>query len=400
MARPSVRTSFQQFRRLGELPPAHQDQAALVGGLRAAGREAFGPCQTSLRLVVAAGGPQEDSRRQLRLVAAGLRVGPAHRRRHSPGLGIEGEHAGLEEAEGPDFVLARRLLRRPELGREEVAPVARHGVGEEVGRQVVGREREALQRVHEPHDAPARISRRAQRAERPQVGVLFVGAAVGEHPRLGAGHAEAAHRHADVGVGGAEEDARDQRRQRHHLHPALGLDASGDVAAGDVADLVGDHPGQFLLIGHGEERAGGHVDVAARHGEGVHLAVGHDERPDGEGEIGNGRPDTVGHLAQFLLDVGIVGDREARRDLPEDPVAELPLFSTRKRPRGGGKCSREYESEKECDESPRSPHGGKGTRIKAGTEGRGFPRRLPANFGFSPIDFVRLEKRSSTYCPI
>jgi len=134
------------------------------------------------------------------------------------------------------------------------------------------------------------------------------------------------------------------------------------MALRDMADLVGQHTGEFRDVAGREDRAGVDVDVAAGGREGVHLSVDHDE----EVVAGLARTRRPGDATSELVDVArdhtVLEQPGLAPELVVHLGAELRLFARR------GRRAAEPESQRE-----EGCKGRAGARLRAAQPHRSRP---------------------------
>ena len=183
----------------------------------------------------------------------------------------------------------------------------------------VGIDVEAQHRVLAPEvvqhvDHRVRITARSgEVAQARLVGARLLGAAVAE--RVAARRRAGAGGDGDAGPGraadrrrsGAEHsDGGDAARALEHLV------AAGLVAAGDVAELVGDHRADLVDRVELGQEAGMDEDVLAAGDEGVGVAVLDDVDADARRVEAGGAEERPGGALQRVLDLGVADQRQRR----------------------------------------------------------------------------------------
>ena len=173
-----------------------------------------------------------------------------------------------------------------------------------------------------------------ERAAAAEAGAAEIGGAGGiGRGFLGARKSEeAAHRRllarghdAHAGFAGAHRDRRRAEDQRQDHDPGRLLDAlldPDDVAAGDVAELVGDDALHLVGVLGGGEQAGMDVDDLPARDEGVDVALVKQDDSDILRLEPGGLDDRPRQLAQHGLGLGVAKDRLGRRGLKNGGKAE------------------------------------------------------------------------------
>ena len=144
------------------------------------------------------------------------------------------------------------------------------------------------------------------------VGFGFVHAAVVEHGGLPCGYA--AREDGPAALSAAEEGRRqraDEAADGDGLRP---FHTGGDVALGDVGQLVAEHAREFGFMVKLHDEPGVDEDGTARHGEGVHAVVQQHVGGEREGLRGEGFGEAVHNGLDVALDFGVFHKRHTGAD--------------------------------------------------------------------------------------